>query len=575
MTIGKLSLLYMFLLSCAVSLIQCSSLSDEERWVEQRLRTMSVRDKVGQMIAIPGSIARYDTSTEYRMEIERWVTDYNIGAAFINFGTVDQTVHMINSLQNLAETPLLFWSGGLAHRTVWGSTQFPESMAFTANGPLEDIFEAGRIVGREGRAMGFHYNGGPVVDVNINPENPIINIRSFSEDPEIVTDMAEAFIRGARESGIICAAKHFPGHGDTFLDSHLALPVVDAPRTRLEAIEFFPYRRLIEAGILESVETAHIYYPAIDGDKPLPSTVSKRLITEILKEDMGLPGLIWTDGMRMKGITAMFTDGEAAIRSIEAGHDVVVYFRDISVVDSITAAVESGRLSVERIDRSVRRILRRKAGFGLHQSRVVDSDRAKIIVGSDDHTAKARAITEKSITMLVNKNLLPVSADKIGTLPLLFFPSKKAVGPSNLNLTYTHLLEPALRKIASGFKAWYQILPDMKEQDIQKILSQAAASDLVVVCAYLNVAHQQEIDFMKKVLEQVHKNGKKIALISLINPYLIRRVPFVDAFVTGYGTDEWTLNAAFRVLTGQLNPAGKLSVTIPDLFDRGFGLHFR
>lgn len=556
-------------------ILYCGSGNKQEQWVESTLQSLSLKEKIGQMISSPCYIEDYWNDETYRAGIQELVTQHRVGSFFIYFGTAMETARMNNALQELSNVPLIMvLGGGLGNATTWEATHFPEAMALGANGDPQDAFEAGRIIGREAKVQGYHYNCAPVVDVNISPYNPIINIRAFSEDPEEVTRLAGAYIRGFSESGLVSQAKHYPGHGDTEVDSHLGLPVVNAPRERLERIEWYPYRKLIEQGVLESVMTAHIYYPAIDGDNKIPATVSRTLITDVLQHELKLPGLIFTDGMRMKGITDMFGDGEAAIRAIEAGHDVLVFYRDISVIDSIAAAVESGRLSMERIDRSVRRILRSKAQLGLHQKAQVDLNRVSEVVNTQEHREKAQQIFDKSLTLLKNENVLPLAPESVKKLPLLFFLSDKAIGPTNFAKIFKNVTQPAMNEVAEQFLRMHPVTLKTEKPELQKIIDDALQAEKVVVYTMLNIAHTAETALLKEVLEQLHEQQKPVILVSLMNPYLIRDVPFVDAFLTGYGWDEFTVNASFRVLTGALNPQGKLPVTIPGLYARGHGLGY-
>lgn len=562
---------YLLLLLTGILTANCGQVNQEEEWINQHMRSMSVREKIGQMICGTAACDSYWSNAEYRSAIENLVQEQNVGTLFIHFGTTKESAELVNHLQSLADIPVFMW---VLEKHNWDATQFPELMALGANGNPEDAFEAGYIVGTEIKALGSHY-AWTVLDVNTNSGNPIINIRSFGDDPEAVRTIGGAYMRGLLESNLITAAGHFPGHGDTYLDSHLGLPVVDVTRERLEAVEFHPFRTLIERDILKCVVTSHISYPAVDKDEHIPATVSKKITTDLLQTDMGFTGLVWTDGMQMKGITDMFTLGESAIRAIEAGHDVMIFaLRNISVIDSVAAAVENGRITEKRIDYSVRKILREKFRRGLHRSVQVDFKQAHQIVGSPDHKQAAQRIIEKSLTLVRNEGVLPIARAKLKELPMLFFPSEQAVGSTSLAKMYRHFTSPAMEKIASNFGNRYDVTLQLQERELKSMTEEAVQNKTVVVYALLNVAHTAEIERMAGFLEHLHEQNCRIVLVSLMNPYLVRHVPFVDAFVTGYGWDGCTAESSFRILTGELNPAGTLPVTIPELYKRGHGLQY-
>ena len=352
---------------------------------------------------------------------------------------------LLNRLQAAAKIPLLVTSDfetGVGFR-MEGATNFPRAMAFGAAGDPRLAFEAGRITAVEARAIGIHVNFAPVVDVNNNPRNPVINTRSFGEDPATVGRLAAAYIEGLAAGGMIAAVKHFPGHGDTDVDSHLDLPVIRHPRERLEAVELPPFRAGIAAGA-GGVMTAHVALPALDPDARRPATFSEPMARGLLRDELGFEGLVFTDSMRMRAITRMLPPAPAAARAVAAGHDVVLDSRDDrAALAGVGAAVADGTIGSAQLDASVRRILEAKARLGLHRGSRVDLDALPELVGTRAHRAVARAVSERSITLIRDATGdVPLRAPRDGALlylSVLDYPSGWGIGaPSRLAI-------PALR----------------------------------------------------------------------------------------------------------------------------------
>ena len=331
---------------------------------------MTLDEKIGQLI-IPAKVGMFlAQDSETFQQIRRDITEFHVGGYHM-LGEVN-VLHepagvalLINHLQELAKVPLWItadFEGGVGLRYI-GATRLPRAMAMGATGNPEMAYHAARITAEEARALGVQVNFYPVADVNNNARNPIINIRSFGGDPKQVGLMARAYIRGSQEHGVMATAKHFPGHGDTSTDSHLELPVVDVNRARLDAIELPPFRAAIEEGV-GGVMSAHIALPQIDTEK-LPATLSPKILTGILRDELNFRGVIFTDAMNMRGIAAHYPEGEAAVRAVKAGADVVLYPSSVEQVFlGLKRAIESGEIKESRIDESVRRILTAKARAG-------------------------------------------------------------------------------------------------------------------------------------------------------------------------------------------------------------------
>jgi beta-glucosidase-like glycosyl hydrolase len=350
------------------------------------------------------------------------------------YGTVTlghplEAASTLNRLQAIAPIPLLNtadFEAGVGFR-IAGATAFPRAMAFGAAGDEKLAFEAGRITGVEARALGVHVNFAPVVDVNNNPRNPVINTRSFGEDPALVGKIASAYIRGLQSAGVMATLKHFPGHGDTDVDSHLGLPLIKHPRERLAQIELPPFKTGISAGA-GAVMTGHIEMPAFDPTPGTPTTLSQPIVMGVLRKEMAFRGLIYTDSMGMQGVTNMLKPGEAAVRAVLAGNDIVLHSPDDGAAfTALKEAVTSGRIPMTQLNGSVERIVRAKAAAGLHKSKVVSLDAIPGVLGTRANQAVADAVSQQSITLIKDaKNHIPLKLPReaqILYLSMLDYPS--------------------------------------------------------------------------------------------------------------------------------------------------------
>jgi beta-N-acetylhexosaminidase len=385
----------------------------EAKWVQKTLAKMTLEEKVGQMIGWRYNGRFVNRDSDYVRELVGLITKEKIGGLTIFAGDVYETAHLTNYLQGKAKLPLLIaadFEWGAAMR-IDGTTLFPPFMALGATNSEDLAYRMGKITAIEARAMGIHMTYAPVVDVNINPDNPIISTRSLGESPENVGRLAVAFLRGCQENGLIATAKHFPGHGDTDVDSHTNLPTVKADRERLQKVELYPFTKAIEAGV-QAIMTAHLNVPALDPTPGLPATLSPLILTQLLRKEMGFKGLIVTDAMGMGGITNAFTAQEAALRAVGAGVDMVLLPPDPpGVIEALVKAVSSGVIKESRINESVRRILELKARLGLPKNRLVDVSRLPVQVASKANLQEADLTFEKSVTLVKNEdNVLPFSA---------------------------------------------------------------------------------------------------------------------------------------------------------------------
>src|SRR5215467_10448357 len=385
--------------------------SAERQWVEAAMRRMTTDEKVGQLLftTFHGTFTS-SRSAEYEKLVHD-ITELHVGGFIvvtrmtplgIEKSQTYPTAVLANQLQGKAKLPLLVgadFERGSAMRLDEG-TSFPTQMAIAAGGDARDAYTMGKITAMEARQAGVQWIYAPVADVNNNPGNPIINTRSFGEEPARVSEFVAQYIRGVEENGGLATAKHFPGHGDTAADSHVDLPVIRADRQRLDSLELVPFRSAISAGV-GSIMTGHLNIPALETDPNTPATLSAHILTDLLRTDLRFQGLVVTDAMDMGGITVRFAPGEAAVRAVLAGADCLLMppVPDAAFA-ALQGAVKSGRISRQRLDASVRRILEAKARLGLEKNRLVDLGELNTNFASVNWQKEAQDISDRGITLL-------------------------------------------------------------------------------------------------------------------------------------------------------------------------------
>lgn len=427
----------------------------------------------------------------------------------------------------------------------------------------------GKLTALEGRALGIHMTYSPVVDVNINPDNPIINVRSLGEDPRHVGRLAVAFIKGCQENGLIATAKHFPGHGDTDLDSHSVLPAILGDRKRLERVELYPFRQAVEAGV-QAIMSAHLHLPALDPTPDLPATLSRRIMTGLLRNELGFKGLIVTDAMDMGGVTSLYYPEEAALRAVQAGVDIVLLPpTPDNVIDSLIQAVKNGQISEERVNTSVRRILEAKARLGLHKSRFVDLKSLETKVATKDHLNLAARMFEKSITLVKNSGfVLPLYGEeqKVAVFSLSSDPGDYFAGRSFVR---------AVEKRCSDIITFYADAFTGEEYIDEGIVS-ARDADVWVFAVFSSLrAWKGSVGLVEKhiqVIKEAAEDETPVVVISFGNPYFLGQFPEVDAYLCAFKEDPPAQEAAAKALFGELDILGKLPVSLPGLYPLGHGL---
>jgi len=546
----------------------------ETRWVEKTIKQMTLEEKVGQMIACRYTGGFFNEDSAYLANLRDLIVKNKIGGVIIFLGEAYETAHLNNALQQMAKIPLLVASDlerGTGNQ-ITGAALFPTLMAVGASNSEDLAYEMGRTTALEGRALGIHMTYAPVVDVNINPDNPIINTRAIGEDPEQVGRLAAAFIKGCQANGMIATAKHFPGHGDTDQDSHSLLPTISADRERLEKVELYPYKRAIEAGV-QAVMVAHLFVPALDPTPNLPSTLSSAIMTDLLRTKLGFKGLVVTDAMEMGGVTNAYPSTEAALKSILAGVDMVLLPLDpAKVVAFLVEAARDGRLPVARIDASVRRILEAKARLGLNVDRFVDVEALPRKLGSEAALEQARLTFEKAVTLVKNSgDALPIrdASRKIAVLSLSSDQGDYFAGRT---------FADAVKKRSPGAAVFYADTNTGREY-LDEAYYKAAAADFVVCAVFSNLrARKDSVGLNPRhvdVIRTLAATGKPVIVVNFGSPYLLRHFPDVSAYMCIYRNTPIAQDIAARAIFGELDVTGKLPVSIPGLYPIEQGIEIK
>ncbi len=542
------------------------------------LSSLSLRDRVAQLVMVPFYGEALNPRTEEYEKYLRWVRKLHVGGLVLVNRVQDGRARstepyamaaFLNRMQRASRLPLLVggdFERGNSMRVV-SKTLLPHAMAFAATRDPALTRAAGAITARQAVALGIPWVFAPVADVNNNPENPIINIRSYGENPEEVAAHVRAFIEGAHTiRPALVTAKHFPGHGDTSIDTHMALAVNPAPRERLEKVEFVPFRAAIAAGV-DAVMSAHIAVPAID-DAKLPATLSPAILTGVLRKELGFRGLISTDAMDMAGVTAQWPAGEAAVKAIQAGADVVLMpANPEQAIDAVVAAVRRGAVTRARIDQSVRRVLAAKVRAGLDRRRMVNPDRMMDELDAPEDLQKAQEVAERAVTLVRNEG---------GLLPL-----RRSAKTCFLVMTESRGSQQG-RAFAAEVRqrqpnAPVPVLDPLTTQaELEEAGRTAAGCDATVVAAFVSVAAYRGNVALAGgypgLLTQLIDSGKPVALVALGNPYLLRSFPKVAAYVATYSTVQPSEGAAVKALFGEIPIQGRLPVTIPGVANYGDGI---
>jgi len=563
-------------------------------FAEKTVKKMTVEEKVGQLVHV-GINARFaNQESWFFKDLRRHVTENKIGGIIFFGAPIYETTHIANRMQEAAKYPLLM---SLDAETGIGmrfedATNFPWAMAVTATGNPEFARRMGVVTGREARAIGIQHVYAPVLDVNNNAANPVINVRSFGEDPEDVARFGVAFAEGIQSQKVIATAKHFPGHGDTNVDSHRGLPIIDLPRSRFDSLELVPFKRAVDAGI-GSIMVAHIALPQIDDEevRPLkdyrggdaeagaeivsekayiPATLSAKVQTDILRKEMGFKGLIVSDAMSMSGLTLYFTQEEAGVRAFLAGTDILEKPEDVdAMLRGLRAAVASGRIPMARLDESVTRQIAWKHELGLFKDRFTPIDQIDRIVSSPDVTQLSDEIANAAITLVRQGE---------GDLPLDRSKKIAVLGISN-GFDGGAVMNPLASTLRSNGLRFTQAY--LQENSLQAQVDAARKAvneaDTVVVGLYGRVRSgaRNSVGIPENgaaILREALADNKRVIGISFGNPYILMSFPEMKTNLVAYGDMPSLGRAAGRAILGLQPVTGKLPISLPGLHPRGTGL---
>jgi beta-N-acetylhexosaminidase len=556
----------------------------QRRWIDSTLATLSLRERVGQMVMV-WLLGDYTSTTDSTYaEAIRWVTRDGIGGISMSLGTPIEVAAKLNDLQRRARVPLLASSdlepdlgrleGGLFSHYLLdagSATVFPTAMAIAATGRDDDAYDAARAIAEEGRATGIHINFAPVVDVNNNPANPVINTRSFGENPARVARLSALFVRGTFDGGELPTAKHFPGHGDTDVDSHVGLPIVTADRARLDSVELVPFRAAIKAGAA-LVMTAHIALPAIQGDSTTPATLAPRIITDLLRDTLGFRGVAITDAMTMEGVGKGYTTEQSSVLAIKAGADILLKPTDPTrAIDAVVAAVERGEIARSRIDSSVRHVLGRKVRSGVSANRFVSLEALREVVGSAAHRRLAADIAQRSITLLRDRdNLVPMAANDTGSLLVVRYAPETELKAGRSFEADIRTARGAGRSLTIA-----HITPGATRDLLDSLDRVANGVSTVVVTAYVRRvegAGRAAVPApIASWIEQLAKR-QRVVVVAFGNPYMIGQFPSVGSYIAAYGVGDDLERATVRALLGAAAITGTAPISLPGVFRAGDGL---
>jgi beta-N-acetylhexosaminidase len=553
--------------------------SEGQRWVAHTLKAMSLDEKIGQLFAVWAYGSFLSTESQDYKDLLRDVEEKHVGSFAISTqgsplgierSQVYPTAVLVNTLQKHAKVPLLIgadFERGTGMRIDEGAS-FPFPMAVAATGRPEDAYTIGKITALEARAVGVPWIFAPDADVNSNPANPIINTRSFGEDPARVSEFVAAFVRGVEENGGLATAKHFPGHGDTSTDSHLDLPTVNSDRAHLDRVELAPFRAAIAAGA-STIMTGHLAVPALEPDPNVPATMSPKITTDLLRGQMGFEGLVVTDALEMGGVTVRYSPGEVAVRSILAGADVLLIPPVLdAALQAVRDAVASGRIPMARLDEAVTRVLRAKAKLGLNKSKLVDLDALARNFDRPEFDKAALDIADRGITLLRDdQHILPLDSTKPSRVLLVAVSGDNDPYPAGN-------LENEIRWRVDSLASVRMDTRFVRADTVKLPLPDTY--DVAIAAIFVRVADRKGSvglpDDEAAVVNRLLAAGKPVVVACFGSPYLAERFPSAKTWIAAFSTIEVAQWAMGRAIFGQTAVSGRLPVNVPGVAALGAGL---
>lgn len=546
-------------------------------WADRTLKTLSLERKVAQLVCeqMRGEYVPED-STQFQYWL-RLVREYGVGGFVLYGGTPHDTARLLNRLQRESALPLLIaadFEGGPGQQ-IAGATEFPANMALSAIGSAQIAYEVGKVGAIEGRAIGIHLTYSPVVDIQTQPQNPVLSVRSFGRDVELLGRMAGAYIRGYQENGMLATAKHYPGRGDVELIAGTEFTVNKKPAAQVEREDLLAFKKAIEAGVA-FIMSEHIAVPSLTNGSDLPASVEPLLATTWLREKLGFQGALTSDDLWYAKMTARFGAERSAVLALKAGHDALLKPADaIKTLAAVVEAVKAGEIGQAQIDRSVHRLLYWKARLNLHRNRFVDESRVSAVVGVKPHRDLVQTIAERSLTLLVNRGFLPANSSRVGKILHVILQKNDADPAALAAASKIREAFPVLQTIAIGPTTD----PGLRDQARRA----AGEADTVVVSVfnqrtvYKDNGPLRDVD-LTLIRDLTGIRAGATIVMSYGNPYLAESLHQAAAFVVGYGEGGFYGNqvayadAFIRLLRGEITPQGRLPVHVSARFPMGSGL---
>jgi len=550
------------------------------RWTDSVMASMTLREKAAQIVwpSVFGDYVSGD-SPQWR-RLTQYVQQEKVGGFTISVGSPTEVASKLNALQSMSKIPLLFGAdleAGAGFRArggyfvpnaidLGGAILFPPEMAIGATRDTVLAYEEGRLTALEGRALGIHIAYAPVLDVNNNPDNPVINTRSYGEDPQLAARMGVAFIHGLQDHGMIATGKHFPGHGDTGVNSHLALPVVTVSRSRLDTVELVPFRAAVNAGV-GAIMSFHGAMPALDSSN-VPGTLSPKVLTGLLRGEMGFRGIIISDAMDMRGVLDTYGADEAVKRAVAAGIDVLIQPSDVSkTIDAVLAGITEGRYTEARLDSSVRKVLETKRRLGLAQQKLVDLNALRFLVGDSVNAQVAGRAAEESITLVKDSlHQIPLLVDSARVLSITV--ARRA------DLSAGNAFNSELRSRLSKLRTEFVATEDAA-LNFPRLIAAADSADVTIVSSYVgqswDATTASSPEAFTNFVHTLVNRGRKPIVVALGNPYLLQQLPWVSAYLVAWGGYPVSQLAAARAMLGTGAISGHLPISIPPYAARGAG----
>jgi beta-glucosidase-like glycosyl hydrolase len=548
----KSLLVFCLSLCCFLNQAVAQEFKFKGRWIDSVYNSLSETERIGQLFMV-AAYSGGDNANQPK--IEQLVKSRQIGGVIFMQGTPEAQAKMTNKLQKMSKVKLLIgmdaeWGLGMR---LTGVRNFPKQMMLGATKDTALMYEMGSAIADQCKRLGVHIDFAPVVDVNNNPKNPVINFRSFGEDKELVARMGIAYMKGLQDKGIMACAKHFPGHGDVGVDSHLDLPVITKSKAQLNELEFYPFQQLIKAGV-QSIMIAHLSVPALDDTKNLPTTLSKKVVTDLLKKEMGYGGLVFTDALDMKGLTKYFPEGEADLRAFMAGNDVLLFSQNVPLaIGKIQWAVKTGKIPPEELEARVKKILAAKYDMGLYKYNSLDEKNV-----TADLNSKTNELREK-----ISRAAVTVVKDQAAMINKIK-ADKGNVGYININGAGGNHLDSILQKKFPTLTRGN--LPAKSTAATVKQLTDKMKDLDVVIVGVHNLAlypgknGAYGLDAVQISALQQLSQKKNVIFAVMGNAYMVKNICNAKSIVVGYEDDLYSEEAVYEVLTGVLKAKGILPV---------------